>query len=125
MPTDRVGSPAEVQDARSTEKSAAAMARLSPFARRDTADFKTKFPLDVRLVRHWRDVETSHRNNPCPRTGNETCVKSASLKVIRELKVNRGCLRVDDTISPSFGGASTHHTLQKVTQHITEGYTRT
>jgi hypothetical protein len=44
MPTDIVGSPAEVQDARSTEKSAAAIARLSPFARHDPADFKTNSP---------------------------------------------------------------------------------
>jgi hypothetical protein len=83
MPTDKVGSPAEVQDARSTEKSAAATARPSPFAKRDPADFKTKFPLDVRPVRHRLASKRLAETILVPRTGNETCVKSASLKVIR------------------------------------------
>ncbi|CDX44927.1 hypothetical protein MPLSOD_80299 [Mesorhizobium sp. SOD10] len=42
--TDIVGSPVEVQEARSTEKSAAAMLRLSPRARRQPADFKINSP---------------------------------------------------------------------------------
>jgi len=51
-----------VQEARSTEQSAAKMALRSPFARLHPADFKVKFPLDVRSVRPW--LSTGSR---CPR----------------------------------------------------------
>lgn len=86
MPTDMDGSPAEVQDARSTEKSAAAMARLSPFARRDPADFKTKFPLDVRPVNHWRGMGRLAELTLVPERKRDLCQirKPQSISTARE-----------------------------------------
>ncbi|TIP02294.1 MAG: hypothetical protein E5X90_21990 [Mesorhizobium sp.] len=82
MTTDIVGSPVEVQEARSTDKSAATMLRLSLRARRQPADFKIKFPLGIRSVHRRRSTPVPLAATSCSRTGNGICIDLQSLGFI-------------------------------------------
>jgi hypothetical protein len=76
-----VGSPAEVQEARSREQNAAAKTRRSPFARLQPAEFKFKFPLGAPPAQPWPALDVRLSKAVCLQPGNGTCVNSASLKV--------------------------------------------